>query len=213
MRRLLFVLVVLLTVVAGACGSSDEDRSDRGATEPADRIGGEGSTTDVAPPSPGDEGSDPVAVSDWADHFCGAFQAWLDGVDAAGTDLTASIDPGNIENAKAAIVGLFDDVADQTETLVEELGNGGAPDIDDGGRFLSELVGRFEDFHAAITDARTEAAAVDTTDPVRFQATVTELVATFQAETESVSTSFSELDATYADVDLNAALASSCSFL
>ena len=145
--------------------------------------------------------------------ICGDFQAWLDGVKASSEGITSSITPGDIEGAKAAIVGLFDDVAGQTETLIGEIEDGGAPDIEGGEDFLADLVGKFEEFHTAITEAGAEAEAVDTADPAAFQSTITGLVSTFQSETETVGNSFSELDAKYPDPDLNEAVGSACSFL
>lgn len=222
MRKLLLALLAVLALFAGACSSSgDDDTASTTTASPAgsedDGEGAETTTTgsDEEDDQGGDEEppSDQVEVEAWAENFCGDFQAWLDGVKAASEGLSGSITPGDIEGAKAAIVGLFDDVAGQTETLITEIEDGGAPAIDDGEDFLADLVAKFEEFHAAITEAGTEAEAVDTSDPAGFQATITELVSTFQAETETVGNSFSELDARYPDPDLNAAVTSSCSFL
>ncbi len=220
MRKLLLALLAVLALFAGACSSSGDD--DAGSTTTTasapDEAEGDETTTTGAEEGDGDQGGDEEPASDlveveaWADNFCGDFQAWLDGVKAASEGLSGSIAPGDIEGAKAAIVGLFDDVAGQTDTLITEIEDGGAPDIDDGEEFLADLVTKFEEFHAAITEAGAEAEAVDTADPAAFQATITELVSTFQAETETVGNSFSELDARYPDQDLNAAVTSSCSF-
>lgn len=219
MRKLLLALLAVLALFAGGCSSSGDEETGSATTAAAPDGGdGDGTTTTGSEEGDGDEGGDEEPASDlveveaWADNFCGDFQAWLDGVKAASEGLSGSIAPGDIEGAKAAIVDLFDDVAGQTETLITEIEDGGAPDIDDGEQFLADLLTKFEEFHTAITDAGAEAEAVDTADPAAFQATITELVSTFQAETETVGNSFSELDARYPDQDLNAAVTSSCSF-
>jgi hypothetical protein len=225
MRMLLLAMVAVIALTAGACSSSGDDEpaaTTTGAGTPGTSLDGseEASGVDVddgdaGADRPGDDGPPTglVAVDEWADNFCGDFQAWLDGVKGASEGLSSSISPGDIDGAKAAIVGLFDDVAAQTDTLISEIEDGGAPDIDDGEDFLADLVARFEAFHAAISGAATEADAVDTADPAAFQATITELVSTFQAETEAVGSSFAELDAQYADPELNEAVSSACSFL
>jgi hypothetical protein len=223
MRTFLLALLAVIVLITGACSSSGDDEpasTTTGAGAPGTSEDGNEEASDVeageaGADRPGDDGpsTDLVAVEEWADNFCGDFQAWLDGVKGASEGLSSSISPGDIDGAKAAIVGLFDDVAAQTDTLISEIEDGGAPDIDDGEDFLADLVARFEAFHAAISGAGTEADAVDTADPAAFQATITELVSTFQAETEAVGSSFTELDAQYADAELNEAVSSSCSFL
>ena len=101
----------------------------------------------------------------------------------------------------------------ETRTLIDEIEAGGAPDIDDGEGFQADLIEKFEDFHTAIDTARAEAEAASTADPVAFQSTISDLIATFQTETQTVGNSFSELDAKYGDVALDSAVRDACSFM
>lgn len=221
-RSLSALLAVLALVFVSACGASggDDDAADETTTTEAS-----GDATTTSEPDEDDDtttttedddeqpSGDLVEVEAWADDFCGSFETWLDEVQAASGSVTDSITPGDMEGAKAAIINLFGTVATHTETLIGDIESGGAPDIDDGDDFLDDLIVKFEDFHAAIETARAEAETVSTSDPVAFQNEFTELLATFQTETETVGNSFSELDAKYSDRDLNAAVESSCDFL
>lgn len=219
MRKSLLALLAVLALFAGACGASgDDDAADETTstsassatteTEPDDTEPEETTTTTEDEPS-----GDLVEVEAWAAEFCGNFEAWLNGITASGESVGDAITPGDLEGAKTAIVGLFDDVSGQTETLIGQLEAGGAPDIDDGEAFLDDLLGKFEDFHAAIETAKSEAEGVSTADPAAFQATITELVSTFQTETQTVGDSFSELDAEYGDLELDAAVRDACTFM
>lgn len=222
-RSLSAFLAVLALVFVSACGASggDDDAAEEtttteasgDATTTSESGEDEEETTTTSEDDDEQPSGDLVEVDAWADDFCGNFETWLDEVQAASENVTDSVTPGDMVGAKAAIIDLFGTVSTHTETLIGEIESGGAPDIDDGEDFLADLVVKFEDFHAAIETARAEAETVSTTDPVAFQNEFTELLATFQTETETVGNSFSELDAKYSDRDLNAAVESSCDFL
>jgi polyhydroxyalkanoate synthesis regulator phasin len=216
MRRYLLALLAVLALFAAACGASGDDDAADVTTTTSSESGDEAdetTTTTTEDEGGGDPSGDGVEVEEWADQFCGGFEGWLDGVTATSESLEGSIQPGDLEGAKTAIVGLFADVGDQTQELIDEIEAIGAPDIDDGEAFQQDLLGKFEDFHAAIDTARTEAEAASTADPAAFQATITELLSTFEQETQEIGDSFAELDAKYADAGLNAAVSESCSFM
>jgi hypothetical protein len=225
MRKPLLAVLAVLALFAGACGASgDDDSADEttSTTAAAETTDDTTSTTDDTEDTEPDEttttedddaSGDLVDVEEWATEFCGDFESWLDGINASSEGVQEGITPGDLEGAKSAIVGLFTDVSGQTRTLIDEIEAGGAPDIDDGEAFHEDLLTKFEDFYTAIDTARSEAEAASTADPAAFQTTISDLVATFQTETETVGNSFSELDAKYGDADLDAAVSASCSFM
>ncbi len=149
----------------------------------------------------------------WADRFCRDFQTWLEGITSQSESLSTDVDPDDIGALRTAIVGLFDGLARQTEVLVDQIEKTGPPDIADGDRFIEDLIGKFESFGQVVEGARQKAEAADVTDPTSFRNTITSLVAEFQAETEAVTRTFSELDARYNSPELNTALDDECSFL
>lgn len=223
MRKLLVALIAAFALFSGACGASgDGDAADSSTTEasssttadtPETTGGSEADETTTTYDGSGPGSGDLVAVEVWADGFCGSFEGWLNGVNTLAEGLQSAIVPGDLEGAKTAIVGLFTDVSSLTGTMIDEVDALGAPDIDDGESFHEALLGKFEEFRASIETARGQAEAASTADPATFQTTISDLVATFQAETQSVGNSFSELDSQYGDAALDAAMSDSCSFM
>ena len=213
MRKHLAVLLAALVLLGGACGASGDDDSADATTTEVPSSSTETTETTEPTTTTTEPASDLVEVEVWAGGFCGSFETWLNGVNGAGEALQSSIAPGDLEGARAAIVGLFTDVSGRTRTLIDELDALGAPDIDDGEAFHQALLGKFEAFHATIETARGEAEVASTADPETFQTTISDLVATFQTETQAVGNSFSELDATYGDAALDAAMRDACTFM
>ena len=217
---LAIVAVTALLFVNGCGQSGDSDAADDPTTTAAasddtsddkgDDKGDDKATTTTGSDEPS---GDLVSVDKWATEFCGNFEGWLDAVKAAGESVGAGLTPGDIEGAKTAIVGLFDNVASETNDLIGAIEQGGAPDIDNGEDFLDELLAKFEAFHSAIASASSDAKAVSTSDPAEFEAKITELVSTFQTETEAVGNSFAELDALYPDEDFQDAMSDACTFI
>lgn len=210
-------VLAVVALALGACGASgsDDDADDTTTTSVADdRTSTTGEEQEDTTTTTEESASgDLVDVEVWAEQFCGDFEGWLDAITAAGESVGDAVQPGDIEGAKTAIVGLFDDVAGETDAFIEAMEEGGAPDIDDGEAFLDDLVEKFEAFRDAMVTAGEQAEAADTADPAAFQATITELISDFQTETETVGASFSELDAVYGDRELDAAVDEACTFM
>jgi len=197
----LLVTAVTLTVLVGCTSepTATDPPGERGAM-----AGPSGSST------PSTDGT--VTVDEWAQGFCRGFTRWLEQVSAAGEALPSMIVPGDLPGARDAIAQLFDDVATGTEEFTKTLEGGDPPAISRGDEFESALVSRFEQFGRAMSSASDAAGAVATSDPVEFQNKVTELVATFQSEIATVSTSFAEIDDQFPDRRLAAAVSKECSF-
>lgn len=212
---------VLLTIAAlffvASCGASGgEDSSDTTvASDDTPTTEAEETTTtedeETTTTEQESSGGGDVDVEEWAEGFCGNFEGWLADIQDASGSVADGITPGDVEGAKAAIVGLFDDASATTDTLITSIEEGGAPDIDDGESLVEDLVGKFEDFNAAIGAAKSDAEALPTADPAAFQSGVNTVVETFQTEVTEVGDSFAELDTQYPSPELNAALSSSCS--
>lgn len=211
MRKPLGILLALVALFfVASCGASGGDESsDTTEAETSE----ESSTTEDETTTTADDSSDAVEVDAWAEDFCGNFQGWLSEIQDASGTVSEGITPGDVEGAKAAIVGLFDDASTSTTALIESLESGGYPDIDDGEDLVDDLVGKFEDFDTAIGGARAEAEALPTDDPAAFQSGVNDVVETFQTEVTEVGDSFSELDTKYPAPELSSALEASCTEL
>lgn len=222
------VLVLTATVSAG-CGATGGDESadpttttesaegttttepdDTTTTEPDDTTTTETDDTTTTEPEP--EGGGDVEVDVWAAEFCGNFTGWITALETASTGVSEGLTPGDIEGGKAAIVGLFNTVSDETSSLITSIEAGGAPDIDEGEALVDDLLVRFGDFGDAIDTAEVDAAALPIDDGAAFQSEVNAITTTFEAEITEVTDSFAALDTEYPSADLQSALTESCNF-
>lgn len=202
MRKNVLALVAIFSLVfVTACGASGGESSSEGesdTTEAAD-------TTETTEPE-----AEAVPVDEWAEGFCGDFSAWSTTIEGVGEDIAADITPGDLEGARTAIEGLFGDVAAETDSLIESLETGGAPDIEDGDQFVADLSEKFQGFVDATNASKAAAAEIPVDDPTAFQTEFTQLFEDFQSNINDVGDSFGELDAKYSDPDLQEALTNSC---
>lgn len=216
MRKTLAALLALLTLTFfGACSSSGGNDDDASGSTTTEQEGGDETTTteDEETTTTEDDGGEggTVDVDEWAGEFCGNFDTWMTAVQDAGTNVADSMgDSTDLESAKTAVVGLFETISSETETLIGAIEDGGAPDIEDGEALVDDLVGKFTEFNDSIESAQAEAEGLDTADPAAFATDVQSVVSTFQTEVTEVGNSFSELDSKYPSEELNDALTSSC---
>jgi len=204
-RATAVVVTVCALALVSACGASGGDDEASGSTTTV-----ESTTSTTKPETTTTTEPDDQPVEDWADSFCGSFGDWLDNIKAQSADVQSSQQAGDVPGAKAAIVGLFDGVSQETESLIDDLKTEPVPDIDRGDEFVDDLVTKFEAFDDAIVDAKTKSEALPVDDPAAFAAEVKTLVGTFQTETQAIGDSFGELDTKYQSADLNTALSKSC---
>ncbi|MGE5594858.1 MAG: hypothetical protein ACM3S1_02345 [Hyphomicrobiales bacterium] len=155
-------------------------------------------------------GTTPQTNSDneqWVSGFCSAFGSYMTDLTALGEDMQ-SANIANIDEAKQAIVGVFEDARDRSEDLQGDLEALGAPHIADGEKFqelmesaAGELVSIFD---GAVTDAR----ALPTDDVNAFVADVDDLTTRFREAFDELGTTFdqatqydiSELNRLFAEV-------------
>ncbi|MCU1355236.1 MAG: hypothetical protein JWM89_654 [Acidimicrobiales bacterium] len=198
-----FMALFALTLVT-ACGASGGDKKADTTTTTA-KASGDGSTTTTT-----EAAGTGVAVDDWAVAFCGSFKTWISDIQSASSGVSSDVTAGDLASAKTAIVKLFTTASSRTETLIEDVDKAGVPDIDKGDGLVTDLKGKFQDFDDAILAAKSDADALAVDDPTAFKADVQTLLDTFQAETQKVGDSFSELDAKYNSQELNDALNQHC---
>jgi ABC-type glycerol-3-phosphate transport system substrate-binding protein len=213
MRKLLAILTAaaLLTLL-GACGTSGGN-DDAGSDETTTTAAADETTTapEEEETTTTEAESDAVDVDEWAAGFCGSFSTWLDEIQAASSDVGSQVTAGDLESAQAAISTLFGTASDVTETLITDLEDLGAPDIDDGEQLVADLGDKFQGFVDAADTAQADTDALDL-DPATFEEQANGLVERFQAEVSAVGDSFGEIDAAYPSPELNAAISESCDF-
>ena len=204
-----FLALFALTLVT-ACGASGGDKKADTTTTTAKASGGGSTTTTTEATTTTDASGSGVAVDDWAVAFCGSFKTWISDIQAASSGVSSDVTAGDLASAKTAIVKLFGTASTRTEALIDDVDQAGVPDIDNGDGLVTDLKGKFQDFDDAILAAKSDADALAVDDPTTFKSDVQTLLDTFQAETQKVGDSFSELDAKYNSQDLNDALNQHC---
>lgn len=187
-----------LVLLAG-CGSDDD-----AATTTTTSTTTEATTTVPAETVP--EGTD---VDEWAESFCADLDTWR--ADVASEVLgVEDLDPEDPEAAKATVLDALEGLQRATDTLIVATEDLDPPAVDDGEDFVAALLARFEGVAAAAASAREDVGALPTDDPAAFQAGVADAVAGVQDQVNLFATSFSSVDDTFDDPDLQAALAASC---
>ncbi len=207
MRKSLSILVAAATLsFLGACGTSggNDDASSDGSTTTA--APAEDTTTTTEPDAEG------VDVAEWAGSFCGSFGTWLDEIKDASERVADDVTPGDIGSAKIAIAALFGTASSATQTLIDEIADVGAPDIDDGDQLVEDLIEKFEAFDAAALSAQSDTEALADDDIATFQAEADALTTQFQDEVDKVADSFEEIDTKYPSPELNAEINAACTF-
>lgn len=187
------VAVLALGALAGCGSSSGSDESTTTAPEKT-------TTTTEAP----------VAVAAWAEEFCGNFATWTTEIGTASEGVGEDVEVGNAASSQEAVAELYASASEETQTLIDQIEAGGAPDIDDGDALIEDIVAAFEAFDAAALDAKTQVEALATDDIAAFQAGVDDIGAQFQAEVDKVADSLSAIDTDYPSSELGAALQESC---
>jgi hypothetical protein len=210
MRKTIPVLMAAAALTfLGACGASGGSDDAKKSEDPTTTAAPKEETTTTE----ADQGDDEtVAVDEWADTFCGSFSTWLDDIQTASSGVADNVTPGDIDSAKTAIADLFGTASEATQTLIDELESGGAPDIDDGDQLVEDLVEKFQAFDDAAQKAKADTEDLASDDISTFQSEADELTTTFQDEVGKVADSFSEIDSKYKSEELNAELDKACDF-
>ena len=149
----------------------------------------------------GGDGTDPGT---YASDICTAVGDWITAIQSGAAEIQQSEDPqGGIE----ALRSFLEDAVAETETLISEVEDAGAPDVDGGEEFAEELRGAFEEAKTVLEDARDQASDLPTDDPAAFTEAAGELGTSVQEalgavgselsepESEELSTAFEEEEA------------------
>ena len=209
MRKFIAIPALFALILASACGASGSDDESSSTTAAPTT---EAETSDTTETTEAEPAGDAMEVDEWAEGFCGSFDVWLTDIQTASEGVASQVTPGDLESAKVAIEGLFGTASDITQELIAALESGGAPDVDEGQGLVDLLIEKFEEFDRAALDAQSDAGSLDTSDPATFQSETEALTTRFQDEVNTVGESFDEIDAQYPDPELQDALTSACDF-
>jgi hypothetical protein len=137
-------------------------------------------------------GGDGVDPDDYASDICTAVGDWVTAIQDGAGEITTTEDPAS---GVEAIQSFLDDAVSETEDLISEVEDAGAPDVTGGEEFADQLVSAFEEAKTVLEETRDSAADLPTDDPAAFSEAATELGGSVQEALGAVGSELSEPEA------------------
>jgi hypothetical protein len=145
MRKRMATLVIPLgMLLMGACSGD----------------GGSGTDGEVEP--------DTVSATEYATGVCGAISGWVDEIQGLNQDLSANLDPSSADSLKDAMVGFLEDVTTATDSVIDEVGAVGIPDVEDGEATAEAVLTALRGSRDVFADAQARVEGLSTDDPAAF---------------------------------------------
>jgi len=165
-RLSMLAAVAALALFVGACGGGDDDGGG----------GGEGS-------------DETVSAETYAADICTAVGSWVTAIQEGSSEIATSADASS---GVEALQSFLEDAVNETETLISEVEDAGAPDVDGGEEFADQLRSAFDEAKTVLEGARDDAADLPTDDPAAFSTAAAELGTSVQEALGAVGTELSE---------------------
>jgi hypothetical protein len=163
-RRLrVLAAVAALALLVGACGGGDDDG--------------------------GEEGGDSVSPETYASDICTAVGDWVTAIQEGASEIATSADASS---GVEVLQSFLEDAVTETEALISEVEDAGAPDVDGGEEFADQLQSAFDEAKTVLEDARDDAADLPTDDPAAFSTAAAELGTSVQEALGAVGSELSE---------------------
>lgn len=112
-------------------------------------------------------GSDAVSPATYAESMCTSVNDWVTAIQERASGLEGEL-TGEAAQAKDKLDEFFGVAIDATDTLIAELGEAGAPDVEGGEGLAGDLIETFEKAKAALEEARGKVADLPEDDPQAF---------------------------------------------
>ena len=161
-RLSMFAALAALALFVGACGGDDDG---------------------------GDGGGDTVSPESYAADICTAVGDWVTAIQDGAGEITTSADASS---GVEALQSFLDDAVTETEALISEVEDAGAPDVDGGEEFADQLKAAFGEAKTVLEDARDQAADLPTDDPAAFSTAAADLGTSVQEALGAVGSELSE---------------------
>lgn len=199
-------IILLLTAAVLMAGCSSDDESAPTTTEPAVT-----STTEAQPDESQADEVDEAVLDRVAADICGSISGWSSSIqDAYDATPAAIAEADSIEAARTVVVSWMATMSEHTESLVGELeaiDMEGAEPLEP---FVADLAERFGSLNGIVEEHESQAKEITTSAPATFRSEVSGLVDEFNTALADLPTVFEDLNASYPNADLQAALASAC---
>ena len=165
-RLSMLAAVAALALFVGACGGGDDAGDDDG--------GG---------------GGDTVSAESYAADICTAVGDWVTAIQEGASEITTSADASS---GVEVLQSFLEDAVTETEALISDVEDAGAPDVDGGEEFADQLRGAFDEAKTVLEDARDQAADLPTDDPAAFSTAAADLGTSVQEALGTVGSELSE---------------------
>jgi len=147
---------------------------------------------------------------DWVENVCTSLVGWRSDLQGSSEELQQSApDLSNPEEARTVLTDFLDDAVTRTEQLLAEVGDAGAPDVEQGTAISTDLQAALRDARDVLADARAGAEELPTDDPVAFGTGAQELAGSIQDGLNDVGQTFSNLNERYDAPEIEEAFQSS----
>ena len=137
-------------------------------------------------------GGDGASPDSYAADICSAVGDWVTAIQSGASDIQESADP---QAGVDALQSFLEDAVEETETLIGEVEDAGAPDVDGGEEFADQLQSAFEEAKTVLEDARDQAEDLPTDDPAAFTEAAGELGSSVQEALSAVGSELSQPEA------------------
>ena len=162
-RLSMLAALAALALFVGACGGGDDEG--------------------------GDGGGDTVSPESYAADICTAVGDWVTAIQDGASEITTSADASS---GVEVLQSFLDDAVTETEALISEVEDAGAPDVDGGEEFADQLRSAFDEAKTVLEGARDDAADLPTDDPAAFSTAAAELGTSVQEALGAVGSELSE---------------------
>lgn len=163
---------LLLTLGLVACGGGDDEGG-------GDSGGGD------------DAASETVSAGAWASDVCTAVGDWVTTIQEQSSTIATDFTSGSPEEGKEVMTTFISDAVAETDTMLEEVGAAGVPDVEGGEEYADELVAAFTEARDILADVQTQIDALPS-DPQEFQKAASDIGPSVQEALGAVGQSISE---------------------
>ena len=134
----------------------------------------------------------------WVSTFCGSIVTWQGALKSGTSNISKALAGATglaaLKKARSVLVFYLGKVVSATFSMKQAMVKIGSPDVKNGDKIQSTVVGAFGKLVSAFSSAKAKAAKLSTSSPVKFVAGAQGVISTIQSAPQGLSTSFAVLN-------------------